>query len=315
MESTRTADKELASEILDRIKEDLVREKKGLKSAERIVPILLSEFTVVYQEERKKVGKAPRTISTDIYALRRLLEFTGDCSLSSISDQVALRYRNYKLDTVNPSTTSIELRSIRAAFNLAVQKPDAKYLRINPFSQKGLVPVVDERRMPTFLMPTEKAAFLAAIGREDHRRFFQFLLLTGCRRGEAINLTWMDIDLEYKRVTFRKTKTRRDRSVPITLELMQIIMTLDRSQPKPFNWKSAWATKLFKQYLAKAGIKRDLHLHCLRHTAASDLVRAGVHLTKIQKFLGHSSVKVTEIYTHVLPEDLREVAETLSCTG
>ncbi|TKJ41162.1 hypothetical protein CEE37_05710 [candidate division LCP-89 bacterium B3_LCP] len=74
-------------------------------------------------------------------------------------------------------------------------------------------------------------------------------------------------------------------------------------------------TRQFKRYLVKSGIEKDLHLHNLRHTAASDLVRNGVHLTKIQKFLGHSSVKVTEIYTHVLPEDLREVAEALTCAG
>ena len=96
---------------------------------------------------------------------------------------------------------------------------------------------------------------------------------------------------------------------------MQIILQLDRSRSRPFDYGPDWVSRLFKRYLVKSGIQKDLHLHCLRHTAASDLVRQGVHLRKIQKFLGHSSLKMTEIYTHVLPEDLREVADALSCVG
>jgi integrase/recombinase XerD len=52
-----------------------------------------------------------------------------------------------------------------------------------------------------------------------------------------------------------------------------------------------------------------------RHTAASDLVRAGVHPMQIQKLLGHSSLEIIQIYTHILPEDLRDAAEKLTCLG
>ena len=45
------------------------------------------------------------------------------------------------------------------------------------------------------------------------------------------------------------------------------------------------------------------------------MVRQGVHLVKIARLLGHTSTKTTEIYSHVLPEDLREAAEVLSCLG
>jgi len=287
----------------------------GLEPEPEFKSVFLSEFIDLYLADRRKLGKSPATIHTDKYCLKRLQTFTGDIALTGITGAVALRYRNYKLETVKPATASIELRSIRAALNWALQKPGVKYLRSNPFMQKGMVPIVDERRMPTFLMPSEKASFLAVIDRNDHRQLFQFLLLTGCRRGEVINLAWADIDLEQRCITFRKTKTRRDRSVPITLELMQIVMALDRTQPKPFNYGVDWVSHLFKHYLKRAGIERDLHLHCLRHTAATDLVRAGIHLEKIKEFLGHSNVKMTEVYTHILPEDLREAAEALTCLG
>jgi integrase len=313
--STGTSNRKRAKEVLKKFEDAQFRERMGLDPEPEFKSILLSQFIALYLADRRKLGKSPETIRTDEYCLKRLLIFTEDVTLSEITGAVALRYRNWKLESVKPATASIELRSIRAAFNWALDKPGEKYLRKNPFSQKGMVPVVNERRMPTFLMPTEKAAFLAAIDRDDYRRLFHFLLLTGCRRGEAINLSWADVNLEQRSITFRMTKTRRDRSVPITLELMQIIMALDRNQPKPFNWDPDWISRLFKRYLEKAGIKRNLHLHCLRHTAATDLVRAGIHPNKIKEFLGHSSLKVTEIYTHILPEDLREAAEALTCLG
>ena len=315
MKTTGTSDKRLALEVLRKIEVDLLRARKGLGPSEEVAPILLSEFIEVYLEERKKVGKAPRTLSTDAYALGRLLDYTGDCALKSVTPAVVLRYRDFKLESVKPASASVELRSLRAAFSWAVEKPGVKYLYSNPFSQKGLIPKAEGRTVPLILTPDEKARFFSAIDDPEHKRLFQFILLTGCRRSEVANLQWSDIDLEQKRVTFRKTKTKKDRTLPVNLELMQIILALDRSQPKPFRYGPDWISHLFKRYLRQAQIEKDLHLHCLRHTAASDLVRKGVHLTKIQKFLGHSSVKVTELYTHVLPEDLREVAEALTCLG
>ncbi|MBU0518092.1 site-specific integrase [bacterium] len=157
--------------------------------------------------------------------------------------------------------------------------------------------------------------FFAAIDNEDYKLLFQFLLLTGCRRGEAIKLAWDDIDLENKKIVFRQTKSGNDRVIPISLELMQIVMALDRIKSKPFPYHPDWLTHLFKKYLKRSGIEKDFHLHCLRHTAATDLVRQRIPLTQIKDFLGHSSVKVTEIYTHSLPEDLQQVAEALTCVG
>jgi integrase/recombinase XerD len=315
MQSTGTADKKLASEVLKKIDEDNVRLEQGLKPVEKMQPIMLSDFIQTYLKDRQVRGKAERTISTDCYALKRLLAFTGDCALQTISESVALHYSDSKVRAVKAASASIELRSIRAAFNWAVEKPGVKYLRSNPFARKGVIPVVDGHKMPLCLSPIEKQLFLDAIEDENHQRIFKFYLLTGCRRSEATNLEWSDIDLEQNQLTFKNTKTKNDRTIPIGLELLQVIMGLDRGAPKPFSYGSDWISHLFKLYLRLAGLREDLHLHCLRHTAASDLVRQGIHLSKVAKLLGHTSTKTTEIYTHVTVSDLREVAEALTCVG
>jgi integrase len=315
MRSTKTSDKKVAMEVLKKIEEDNIRLSEGLEPQNKIRPLLLSEFIEYYLEYREKQRMSKKTISMDAYALNRLFDYLGDCNLHTITRSVVQRFRDHRLESMKAASVSIELRSLRAAFNWGVEKAGEKYLKDNPFVLRGLVPSVENKNIPKILSPEEKAKFFSVIENPEHELLFKFYSLTGCRRNEALNLCWTDIDLEQKQITFRKTKTKKDRSIPIGLELMQVILKLDQSKQKPFMYRPDTVTRQFKRYLKRAAIDKDLHLHNLRHTAASDLVRQGVHLTKIQKFLGHSSVKVTEIYTHVLPEDLREVAEALTCAG
>ncbi|TKJ41185.1 hypothetical protein CEE37_05840 [candidate division LCP-89 bacterium B3_LCP] len=313
--STGTSDKKVALEVLKKIEAEAARIEQGLEPEVKIIPILLSEFIEIYLEERKRQDKAARTISTDAYSLSRLLTFVGDIALTAITEIIALQYRKHKDETIKQTSASIELRSIRAALNWAVEKPGQKYLRYNPFTRKGIIPVVEGKNIPLCLSPDEKARFLSVIRDENHSRLFRFYLLTGCRRSEAIKLQWADIDVEQRRLTFRNTKTKRDRTIPIGLELMQIIMSLDRGQPRPFNYGADWVSHLFKEYLRRADLRESLHLHCLRHTTCSDLVRAGIHLSKVAKLLGHSSTKTTEVYTHVTVPDLLDTVEVLTCVG
>ncbi|HEX7344408.1 MAG TPA: site-specific integrase [bacterium] len=164
--------------------------------------------------------------------------------------------------------------------------------------------------LPRCLSPDEKKRFFEKIGREDLRCYFQLLVLTGCRRNEALHLEWHNVDWERRQITFRKTKSKSDRIMRIGLELMQILLKLDSKQPRPFNLKSDYVTPAFKKIAALAGLNNGLHLHCLRHTAASDLVRQGVRLSKVQKLPGHTSAQITE---RILMCYLKTYAKPQSC--
>lgn len=281
MRSTGTSDKKLAEQVRRKIEEEVIRARCGLPPLEEIQPILLSEFIDIYLEEREKSGKASKTLDVDERALCGLIDYIRDCNLTSITEAVARKYREVKLKTLKSTSVSIELRALRAAFNWCIEKHGVKYLYRNPFAQKRLIPPPEPVKLHQNLSPDEKSRFLAAIDNPEHEKLFKFFLLTGCRWGEALNLQWIDLDLEQRKINFRITKTKKIRSIPINLELMQVVLALDRSKPKPFNYHPNTVTRQFKRYLQKTGIRRDFHLHNLRHTAASDLVREGVHLTKI----------------------------------
>ncbi|MDU3176037.1 MAG: tyrosine-type recombinase/integrase, partial [Corynebacterium striatum] len=72
--------------------------------------------------------------------------------------------------------------------------------------------------------------------------------------------------------------------------------------------QSAWA--VLKQAAARAGIKKSISPHTLRHSFATHLLEGGADVRTVQELLGHSSVTTTQIYTHVTADSLREVWRT-----
>lgn len=70
--------------------------------------------------------------------------------------------------------------------------------------------------------------------------------------------------------------------------------------------------KIFKRACLKAGVKKQVTIHTLRHSFATHLMESGVNLRYIQTLLGHNSPKTTEIYTHICSHNLSEVSSPLA---
>jgi len=73
--------------------------------------------------------------------------------------------------------------------------------------------------------------------------------------------------------------------------------------------------KILKQFARIAGIPSSLHPHMLRHTFATDLLKSGMNLRILQGLLGHADLQTTQVYTHVVPEQLKEVVERFHPRG
>ncbi len=175
-------------------------------------------------------------------------------------------------------------------------------------------------------------AFLAGTAGSRHHMLWSLLLMTGMRIGEALALTWSDIDLDtgvvHVHATIRTgadggsmvgqgTKTGEDRHIPITpvtVDLLRRLRQRQRGQAvvdirsyvfaapngQPINRRtagSAWALAVRRHGLPA------MNLHGCRHTAATLMVDGGVSPRVVQDILGHARVAITlERYTHV---DLR----------
>jgi integrase len=306
--ATGTSDAKLAEVIRKKIEEEDKLLAQGLPIPDRIKHIRLRDFIVEYLASREG-NCAPRTIQTDRAKLEIFIKFMDDERrfVSSITSKDVERFREIRLKQVSPATVNISLGHLRSAFQWAEHHG---YCTKNPFAIKRLKIRIDHK-IPRALSPDEVEQFLAVV-EEEHLPIFKFLLATGCRRSELSNLTWDDIDFQGKIITFRHTKGKRDRTVPLTLEMSHLLSQIRQDQGKVFKYGPYWYTHLFRKYKRIAGLPEHYTLHSLRHTCASLLLRKGVSIYVVQKLLGHSSISVTERYLHALPTDLREAAEILS---
>jgi integrase/recombinase XerD len=204
--------------------------------------------------------------------------------------------------------------SLAAAFEKAVLW---NYILENPF-RKVSKPKGREL-LPAFFSDNDFRVFLSAVEDGYFRELCITGLLTGLRLSELLSLRWSDIDLTTKVIQVKNsetftTKTRKNRTVPMSEELFHLLKERKgnvRSECE-IVFHNRYGGKLldttvsqqFKKYVRSAGLNDKLHFHSLRHSFASALVTSGVSLYAVQKLLGHTTSKTTEIYSHLLPQQL-----------
>ncbi|MCL4532645.1 MAG: site-specific integrase [Deltaproteobacteria bacterium] len=140
-----------------------------------------------------------------------------------------------------------------------------------------------------------------------------FLIYTGCRKGEALNLKWDDVDLQNNVITIKGTKTKYDRYMPVSKPLKELLKSIEKNQDclYVFNNKGAKLgnfKRSFKTACRNAGLK-DLRIHDLRHVFASKMVMGGTSLYITGELLGHRTTQMTKRYSHLVPDTLRKAVD------
>lgn len=141
-----------------------------------------------------------------------------------------------------------------------------------------------------------------------------FLGLTGLRLGETRHLRLEDINWSRKTIVLRQTKNGKTRLVPVCDKAFVLLTEIrqylgDKGWVFPNTASTAPVSeprRLQKALCTKAGISAYT-IHELRHTFATRLVETGADIHTVKELLGHSSIKVTEIYLHASPARFFEV--------
>jgi len=193
----------------------------------------------------------------------------------------------------------------------------------NPCKGVERHPEVKRKR---YLNADELARLLEALNKHPDQQtasIFRVLLLTGCRRGEALAMRWADLDLEAGKWTKpgSTTKQKTEHEVPLSEPARQLLSELRDAQSAkrkvlgeyvfPGNSdsghvvavKRAWAS------LCKAADIRGLRIHDLRHSFASQLASSGASLPLIGALLGHSNSTTTHRYAHLFDDPQRAAVE------
>lgn len=216
-----------------------------------------------------------------------------------------ITWRDELGDRVGAATVSTVMGTASSAFTYFV---DRGWIETNPF-HKVKRPKADGRVFPWLESPEAITRLLAELP-QSRRTIVAFLVGTGCRLDEALNLCWDDVDLEHRLVTIRKSKSRKVRRVPIFDSVLPVLKEMKlarggssflwpgRKPGRPLTQPSIW--KPFKAAVERAGLPKELRLHDLRHTFASLFLVDGGDIFKLSRILGHHSVVITErTYAHL----------------
>jgi len=172
-------------------------------------------------------------------------------------------------------------------------------------------------KLPNVLSKDEVKRILEAPTSEKHRVLLSIIYGCGLRRSEVIMLEPDDIDRDRMLLTVRQSKGFKDRIVPVSAKLVKMtdtylerycpVLYLFEGQRQGDPYSATSVEKVFKMACQKAGIRKQITLHGLRHSYATHLLEAGTDLRYIQELLGHKSSKTTEIYTHVTEKSIQKI--------
>lgn len=257
----------------------------------------------------------------DLYRKELVLKNYSENTIKNYSSQVDLFLRGHNNLFTEPSkinessiktwllqfkTRNSMCHSISALklFYKSVIKQPMKFRYIEyPRSEKKLPRIIEKE----FLLDA-----ISKITNTKHKAIIALAYSTGMRVSEVCNLKISDIDSKRMIITIRQSKGRKDRIVALSdkiLDILRLYFTEYRPKEYLFNgqfslqYSHTSCNEIVKKYLGK-----DYNFHLLRHSNATALLEAGTDLRIIQKHLGHSSSKTTEVYTHVSTNILSKMA-------
>jgi integrase/recombinase XerD len=174
-----------------------------------------------------------------------------------------------------------------------------------------------EKRLPNVLSKSEVKAILASPTNLKHRAMLSLIYACGLRRGELLHLRLADIHSDRHLLFIHQSKGKKDRMAPISQKVIDLLRDYYKAY-KPRTWLFEGQSPgepyserslqlVLKGAVKKAGNKKPISLHWLRHSYATHLLESGTDIRYIQELLGHSSSKTTEIYTHVCTKNLQRI--------
>lgn len=178
-----------------------------------------------------------------------------------------------------------------------------------------------ERKLPIPLDAVEIQALIDVCDNLKHKCILVLMYATGLRISEVINLKLCDIDRKRMVIYIKQAKGKKDRTVPMHADLLLLIEKYYRAYTPStylFNGqlKEQYTAKSIQCWIkvlgAKAGIKKEIHPHLLRHSFGTNMVEQGVDMSIIQKMLGHSSIKTTHLYAQISTSVINRVPSPLN---
>ncbi|MEN8247748.1 MAG: site-specific tyrosine recombinase/integron integrase [Bacteroidota bacterium] len=177
-----------------------------------------------------------------------------------------------------------------------------------------------EKKLPTVLSKGEIRQVLVGTKNLKHKTILSTIYSCGLRISEALNLRIGDVDPDRMQIHIKGAKGKKDRYVKIAKANYMVIKSyLNEYTPRYYlfegpdnnRYSSSSVRQVLKRACKKAGIRKYVTPHTLRHSYATHMLELGIDLRYVQTFLGHKKPETTMIYTHVSSEKVDNMANPL----
>ncbi len=317
--TTKSTKKKLKSEALKFLSEF----EKHLAAKKIEKEILISEFQKEYVKFINETKSKSYLRSVNL-SFKMFIDFTGDVKMNEIDSKIVESFIQFTYKRAKYSA-GLYYRTLKAGFSTALRW---NYIKSNPFQAVKQPKQVS--KLPLFISEDELQKILKNVLKLPLKNMIVISYDSGLRLGEVVNLKWSDIDLQQKTIKVSntkdfQTKSKLDRIIPLTERLYNLFLKI---VPNAFNtsenqeyiflsknkvrFNLDYISRSFKKAVRKAKLNEGYTYHTLRHSFASNLVQRGVSLYIVSKLLGHSDLRISQIYSHLQPKNLFDAVSKLN---
>jgi len=265
----------------------------------------MSEGLLTKLEKELKIrNSSPKTIKGYLYSVGKFLRYSEG---KGLNQETLEDYVIHYLERQNPSSVAKDYFAIRFFFE-------------NVLHQKINLPTIKRNKtLPNILTIEEIRKLIESTSNVKHKLIIKLLYGCGLRVGEIVNLKVEDANFFEGLIKIRLAKGRKDRFVKIPLSIVDELSSYFKLNESKILFPSSRGGKLttatiqaiLKNAAKKAKIKKRVYPHLLRHSFATHLLEQGTDLRIIQKLLGHSDIKTTQIYTQISQASIKNIKSPL----
>lgn len=326
-----------AYEILSELKRDIktgkalsLREKTEQRKQEKIANeaanMTFSELFEEYYQPHIQNKDKKSTYDREVHLYKKWLKpVLGGVKLNLISRISLIRLlQPMEKKRLSNRSKNYAIALTRQVFNFAIR--NELFAGDNPAARFDELKKEDNRRMK-FLSDEELNNLLEELKKHSYSVYLMALISADCglRAGEIFKLTWADVSLEEKMLFLRDTKNGKNRFAYMTNRVAEEFSKLKQGEGNEFVFQSKTGSKIehvsrtFERAVKALGLndgitdrRQKVVFHSLRHTFASRLVQKRVSLYEVKELLGHSDIAMTQRYSHLANETLRQAVARLN---
>lgn len=261
-------------------------------------------------EQRLKLkAYSPSTIKTYLNEMTQLLTILKNIPADDLTAEHLKRYLVHCYDILKLSENTLHSRINAMKFYFEQVLKREKFFWDIPRPKKPLL-------LPKLLNEKELSKLFNALENKKHKAMLFTAYSAGLRVSEIVHLKIADIDSGRMQIMVAQAKGKKDRYVnlsPVLLDILRKYIMEYKPRPEVYLFESeqtftAYPTRTVQQIFSnaklKAGIRKEVGIHSLRHSFATHLLDKGTDIKYIKDLLGHFNIKTTERYLHVSKKQL-----------